>query len=468
MASKPPPDQQQNLRRLPSVEALVDAVGAAVGDEQRSARRQIVAAARFVIDDARSAIRAGATAPALEDLVARARSLLKEGERPSLRRVINGTGVLIHTNLGRAPLGREQLDAVVEAARGYSNLEYDLTQGTRGSRYVHTRSALASLVGAEAAVVVNNNAGAVLLTLAALCAAGEVVVSRGELIEIGGEFRIPDIVDVAGVELVEVGTTNRTHLSDYERAISPRTRAILKVHPSNYRIVGFTAEVTAASIARLAREHGVSFVHDLGSGLIRLPGAVPASDDPSVERALADGSDVVTFSGDKLLGGPQAGVIAGRAALVDRIQRHPLARSLRPDKMTLAALGATLRMYEQGRELELPLLHMIATPLDELRRRATEIVEAVGAEAAARGAKVEVVATAATTGGGSLPGAEIDSCGLRIAHPSASAAELQRTLRRAPTPVVARVEDDRVVIDLRTVDAGDDAELVEILRDRLV
>ena len=398
--------------------------------------------------------------PTEEELARTAVGLLTEMASARLRPVINATGVVLHTNLGRAPLGETQLAAIGEAARGYSNIEFDLASGERGSRYEHVTSLLCELTGAEAALVVNNNAAAVLLVLAALCGGREVVVSRGELVEIGGEFRIPDVMESSGARLREVGTTNRTHLADYERAITPDTAAILKVHPSNYRVVGFTAAVAGRELARLARGRGVLFVHDLGSGLLQEHPAIEG--EPVVAHALEDGADLVTFSGDKLLGGPQAGIVAGRRGPIERIGRHPLLRALRVDKVTLAALQATLTAYAEGRREELPLWRMLDVPTAELRRRAEAIADAVGDAAEL---KVEVVSSTSTTGGGSQPGAEAPSVALRVSHGEMTGAELQRRLRAFDPPIVARVEDDSVTLDLRTVAPDEDLSVQRCLQD---
>ena len=447
-------DLNERLRSLPAVDRVVELL------EGPAPANALTAAARAAIDEARSAIRSGSPAPTLEELAASARAHLEGRARTFLQPVINATGVLIHTNLGRVPLGEEQLDAVRRVASGYSNLEYDLASGQRGTRYAHATRLIAELTGAESAVVVNNNAAAVLLTLSALCAGKEVIVSRGELVEIGGEFRIPDVVAASGVRLVEVGTTNRTHPADYERAISPNTAAILKVHPSNYRVVGFTAEVAARDLARLAIGKHICFINDLGSGLIDEPGF--SVDEPSVRSALEDGADLVTFSGDKLLGGPQAGVIAGRAKLIEKLARHPLLRALRPDKMTLAALDATLDIYLQGNASTLPLWQMAQAPLDELERRAVSLAQRLQ-EGLSDRIKVEAVPLRSVAGGGSLPGVELPSFGLAISDGEQSSAELQRRLRRAAPPIIARVDDDQLVLDLRTVAATQDHALLQLL-----
>jgi L-seryl-tRNA(Ser) seleniumtransferase len=322
---------------------------------------------------------------------------------------------------------------------------------------------LTSLTGAEAALVVNNNAAAVLLVLATLCKDKEVIVSRGELIEIGGEFRLPDVMAASGARLVEVGTTNRTHLADYEKAITPNTAAIMKVHPSNYQVVGFTASVRAQELARLAVGRGVCFIHDVGSGLIEprdQRGFVES--EPSVNVAIEDGADLVTFSGDKLLGGPQAGLIVGRARLVDRLAHHPLLRALRVDKVTLAALESTLSTYLTGAVTDLPLWKMALAPLEELEQRARELARRISAETDT-GVKVEAVATNAVAGGGSLPGVDLSSWGVAIAHPARTTASVERSLRHGAMAVVSRIEEDILILDLRTVMPEQDENLANLV-----
>ena len=447
-------DLQARLRQLPPVDRVMAAL------QTSAPHAELQAAARQAIDDARERVRAGNRLPTLEEITATAAGLLESRQRSHLQPVINATGVLLHTNLGRAPLGDEQLAAVHAVSSGYSNLEYGIEEGKRGSRYAHATRSISTLTGAEAALVVNNNAAAVLLVLASLCSGKEVVISRGELVEIGGEFRIPDVMAASGTRLVEVGTTNRTHLADYEKAITPNTAAILKVHPSNYTVVGFTASVPARLLARLALARHICFIHDLGSGLVSDNAEL---DEPLVSAALEDGADVVTFSGDKLLGGPQAGIIAGRGHLIGRISRHPMLRALRPDKMTLAALEATLEMYLTGRGEELPLWRMALASRAELQERADALVAKLS-EALKAGFKLESVALAAVAGGGSLPGTELDSWGLSIAHAERSTSELQRALRYVQPPVIGRVEDDRLLLDLRTVPPEQDELLLDLLR----
>jgi L-seryl-tRNA(Ser) seleniumtransferase len=418
------------LRDLPSVDELARSVEDPLA----------VDAARRVIARAREEVRAG-TEPG--DLVARLRAELDEARRPRLRRALNATGVIVHTNLGRAPLAEAALARLHEVGRGYSNLEYDLQEGARGSRQDHVAPLLRRLTGAEAALVVNNNAAAVLLALAALAEGRQVLVSRGELIEIGDGFRIPDVLARSGARLVEVGTTNRTRTADYERAIGPDTAVLLRVHQSNFRVVGFAEQPTTAELAGLAGRHGLPVVDDLGSGV--LSNSLLLGDEPSVREELDAGADLVCFSGDKLLGGPQAGIVAGRAELVERLRRHPLQRALRADKLTLAALEGTLALYlEPERALrEVPVLRMVVEPAENVRRRAERLAELTG------GAVEETVAR---VGGGALPLTELPSFACAVEE------ELATPLRHGDPPVVAVVRDGRTLLDCRTLA---DAELEE-------
>jgi L-seryl-tRNA(Ser) seleniumtransferase len=370
-----------------------------------------------------------------------------------LDEVINASGVLLHTGLGRAPLAREAAKAALRASTGYADLEVDRETGRRGRRTARAERLLCALTGAEDALAVNNNAAALLLMLAALARRKEVLVSRGELIEIGGEFRLPDIMAASGAKLVEVGTTNRTRLADYRRALSPRAAMILKVHPSNYRVLGFTDAAPLSDLAALAATAGVTLAHDAGSGLLdRYPG-VPR-DEPSVAESLRAGAGLVAFSGDKLLGGPQAGLVAGRAALLDRLRRHPIARAVRMDKMNVAALEATLRLYAAGRRGEIPIWSMLAQPRRGLLDRARALAERFGGGAAAT--------SEATFGGGSLPGHAIPSASLRIAVPAPE--ETAAILRRGRPPVFCRTEQGYVAFDLRTVPPEDDERLARAIR----
>jgi L-seryl-tRNA(Ser) seleniumtransferase len=377
---------------------------------------------------------------------------------PSLRRVINATGVIVHTNLGRAPLSRRAAMRVAELSAGYTNLEYDLALGARGRRDVHAERLLRRITGAEAALVVNNNAAATLLVLAALAAGREVIISRGELVEIGGGFRVPDVLAQSGAVLREVGTTNRTRAADYAAAIADRTALILRVHPSNFRIEGFTERPALAELVDVARRFDLPVVEDAGSGYLSRTVAMGEGvigDEPVISESLAAGAAVVMFSGDKLLGGPQAGIIVGQEAPVGRIRSHPLMRALRVDKMTYAALESTLEEYAAGRaQTHVPVATMIAMPLDTIERRATALADALKEV----GVQARIVDGESTIGGGSAPGTMLPTKLVAIEHRSAQ--EIERRLREYAVPVIARIESDRVVLDLRTVDSNDDAVLL--------
>ncbi|MEZ4400910.1 MAG: L-seryl-tRNA(Sec) selenium transferase [Kofleriaceae bacterium] len=451
------PSVSAQLRTLPAVHELAAAAGSLAPTLPRWA---VVEAARRAIDAARAALRAGqadsvaaVTAPA----VAHAAAALAT---PSLRRVVNATGVVIHTNLGRAPLADAAIAAVVEVAGGAATLEYDLARGQRGSRHSHPVELLRALTGAEDAVVVNNNAAATMLGLAALAAGREVVVSRGELVEIGGSFRIPDILALSGATLREVGTTNKTRAADYQRAIGERTALLLKVHRSNFAMVGFTEDTSERVLAALAAAHGLAAMVDLGAGCL-IPRAVQAAQglppEPTVAEVVASGVDLVCFSGDKLLGGPQAGILVGRAAAVDRCRRHPLMRAVRPDKLTLAALVATLALHRDRAVEAIPVLARLAADPAALRRRADALAAAI---AGAGGPAVTVVATVSTVGGGAMPTAALPSWGVRV---PGSAAAVDATLRQAPVPVVARIDDGAVVLDVRTIADGEFAAVAAAL-----
>ena len=385
MSSEPTAEIAARLRELPRVDEVVEHLR---GEHLQATR---VDAARAAIDHVRARIRAGGDGTSLDEVVEIATARLQRAARALIQTVINATGVLIHTNLGRVPLGDKQVAEVQNVVTSYTNLEYDLHEGHRGDRYGHAVGMLAHLTGAEDAVIVNNNAAAVMLVLSSLCGDREVVISRGELVEIGGEFRIPDVMNISRARLVEVGTTNRTHLADYERAIRPETAALMKVHASNYKIVGFTKAVERRELVRLARGRGVLMLEDLGSGLVVEDDAlVWAHGEPSVRSSLADGVDVVTFSGDKLFGGPQAGIIVGRAELIGRIKRDPLLRALRVDKMTLAALQATLETYLDGAWRELPFWRMATEAAEAVEQRARAVIHEVEAHVSVL-AKLEVV-----------------------------------------------------------------------------
>jgi L-seryl-tRNA(Ser) seleniumtransferase len=415
------------LRDLPSVDELA----------RQTDDPLAVEAARALIERARGEIRSGVDPG---DLADRLRAELEDARRPRLRRVINATGVIVHTNLGRAPLAEAALERVGEAARGYSNLEYDLAAGARGSRQEHCAAVLRRLTGADAALVVNNNAAAVLLALAALAEGREVIVSRGELIEIGDGFRIPEVLARSGARLVEVGTTNRTRAADYEDAIGPETALLLRVHQSNFRLVGFEERPALGDLAAVAARHGLPLVDDLGSGCLN----------PSNTLLLADrsaptggsGAELVCFSGDKLLGGPQAGIVAGRAELVERLRRHPLQRALRADKLALAALEGTLALYldpERARR-EVPVLRMLTEPADAVRARAERLAALVGGE---------IEQAVGRVGGGALPLAELESWACAVEE------ELATPLRSGEPPVVGIVRDGRLLLDCRTLTEAD-------------
>jgi L-seryl-tRNA(Ser) seleniumtransferase len=438
-------------RAVPSVDALLRSPAGRKGATKlgRPLVKQALVAA---LDEVRAIASNGAEVPADDDILARA---LGEAARSfaGLSEVINATGVVLHTGLGRAPLPARSAAAAAAAARGYADLEVDRESGGRGRRTSRAESLLLALTGAPDAFVVNNNAAALVLTLAALAGRKEVLVSRGELIEIGGEFRLPDIMAASGAKLVEVGTTNRTRIGDYRRAMGSKTSLILKVHPSNYRVVGFTNAVPVADLAALGASAGVPVAFDVGSGLLDRYPEVPA-DEPAVMRALADGADLVTFSADKLLGGPQAGVIVGRTDLIERLRRHPLARALRVDKMTIAALESVLRLYATGRRMEIPLWRMLATKPSALLDRARGLASAFK-KASARPSE-------AAAGGGSLPGHALASAELVI--PAASAERVAARLRQGRPAVFCRVEDAALVFDLLTVPPEHDDRLARAIR----
>jgi L-seryl-tRNA(Ser) seleniumtransferase len=420
------------LRDLPSVDELLR-------DERlvSEPHELAVAAARVVLEHARDQIRAGGDPGPLVDATV---AELARRRAPSLRRVINATGVLVHTNLGRAPLAEAAIARVVEVAGGYANLEYDLVRGERGSRQDHLAELLARLTGAEAALVVNNNAAAVLLALAALAEGREVVVSRGELIEIGDGFRIPDVLARSGARLVEVGTTNRTRVSDYARAVGADTAVLLRVHQSNFRVVGFSEQPRLSELAVVARQHEIPLVDDLGSGAL-----APVGDEPTPAESLRAGADLVCFSGDKLLGGPQAGIVVGRLDLVERLRRHPLQRALRADKLTLAALEGTLSLaLDPSTRDEVPVLRMLHEPIERVRARAERLAELVGGE---------VEETVARVGGGALPLAEIPSAACAVEE------GLAEPLRLGEPSIVVVVRDGRTLLDCRTLT---DAEVDEV------
>jgi L-seryl-tRNA(Ser) seleniumtransferase len=457
-------ERQAAMRGLPSVNALVEAVEA-----NGRSRAVVVDAARRVIDRHRDEIARGRAAPlATEILAAQVAGEIERAARPPLRPVINATGILVHTGLGRAPLADEVVDSLGAVAAGYAPVEIDLVSGRRGERAAVVRDLLRRLTGAEDAAVVNNNAAALVLVLAALASRRGVIVSRGELIEIGGSFRLPEIMETSGAILREVGTTNRTRPTDYERAIDETTALLLKVHPSNYRVEGFRAEASISEVAAIGRRRGLPVVYDIGSGALRplaeVGGPASMADEPDAPAAIAAGADLVLFSGDKLIGGPQAGIIAGRADLVREVARHPLMRAMRVGKLTLAALGATLALHldpETARQ-RLPVFAMLSAPQETLERRGIALRDALAGD---RGlGRVEVEPSASFLGGGSVPTRSIPSRALVIRESEVPAHELARRLRAGEPAVVARINRGALVLDLRTVAPEQDEPLVEALR----
>ena len=437
-------------RDLPSVDRLLH------HPELAALPRELaLESARAVLDEARRASVNGGWAFALDDLPRLVQERVQAAMAPRLRAVLNATGVIIHTNLGRAPLSQSALEAAQQAALGYSNLEYDLEKGERGSRHNLVTDLLRRLTGAEDALVTNNNAAAILLILSTLAQGKEAVISRGQLVEIGGGFRIPDVMRQSGATLVEVGTTNRTYAADFAAAVSERTAVFLRVHASNFLQVGFVHQPTLEELVSLGRDHNIAVVDDLGSGSLLDTARFGLATEPMVQASVASGMTLVAFSGDKLLGGPQAGVIVGRAAEMAQLRRHPLMRAIRPDKLTLAALGATLVHYVRGEaEHEVPVWRMIGTSCESLHDRAESISEHLHAHA---------VETRSAVGGGSLPGQTQPSWA--VALPAASPDALAAKLRHADPPVIARIEDGRVLLDLRTILPERDTELLHSVRE---
>ncbi len=446
---------QDRLRALPSIDALLQ--DHTLRDfEHRYSHNVVVQACRDALDAARKTVLAGAQAPMpallIDDITAR----IERAVRPSLVPVINATGVIIHTNLGRAPLSEETIAAMRSAAQSYSNLEYDLETGERGSRHAHAESIITRLTGAPAALFVNNNAAAVMLILAAFAKDREVIISRGQLVEIGGGFRVPDVLLQSGARLVEVGTTNRTYIHDYARAITDSTSLLLRVHHSNFRIVGFTEEATLEELVALGRERGLMVADDLGSGALIDTSAYGLAHEPMPQESLAAGATLVSISGDKLLGGPQAGIILGRQEEIERLKRFPLTRALRVDKVTLAGLQATLLHYLKNEATKkIPVWMMIAAKQDELDKRArkwAERLKGAGLDTTVRDAR-------STIGGGSLPEETLPTRALAISVRDANA--FVSRLRQNFPPIIARIEEDRVILDPRTVMANEEDKLLE-------
>ncbi|HYP02377.1 MAG TPA: L-seryl-tRNA(Sec) selenium transferase [Pyrinomonadaceae bacterium] len=465
----------QLLRALPSVDALLR-TPAARALAERTGSSRLTALARGITDELRAELQAHANADdaaangdftreaLLAEAVARLERAVSRADANNLRRVVNATGVILHTNLGRAPLSEAARRAVSEEAAGYCTLEYDLATGARGRRGARVEESLAELTGAEAALVVNNCAAAALLILSTLARGGETIISRGELVEIGGDFRVPDVMAESGTSMVEVGTTNRTRLADYERAIRPETRLILRVHPSNYRIVGFTAAPALAALAALAHENDLPLYEDAGSGALLDLGAYNLQDEPVIRESIEQGADIVSFSGDKLVGATQAGLIVGRSALVERCRRNPLYRALRADKLALAALAATLDAHARGATFsEVPALRMLAATRAEVEKRARAFVRRASSGRGACELKFEIIAGESAIGGGSAPTTHPPTALIALTHEQLSATALEARLRQSSPPVIARILDERVVLDLRTVAGEEEPELLAAL-----
>lgn len=462
-------DNKTLLRQLPKVDTLLEREDLAALAETMP-RALVVDAVRESIEATRAAILAGEgdggvanTDP--EAVAAAAVALAQSKARRSLRRVINATGIVVHTNLGRSALAEKAVEAVAEVARGYSTLEYDVDSGKRGSRHTHVEELICRLTGAEAAMAVNNNAAAVMLALAGLARGREAIVSRGQLVEIGGSFRVPDVMAESGATMIEVGTTNKTHLRDYETAITERTGLLLKVHTSNYRVVGFTEEVGLADLVALGRERGVAVMEDQGSGVLIDLREWGLPYEPTVAESVATGADVVTCSGDKLLGGPQAGMLAGRREVIAALKKHPLARAIRLDKMTLAALETTLRLYldPETAKSEIPTLRMLSAPKSQMAERSARLADEIArtcGDCYLTGSTDDV----SRAGGGALPMADIPTVCVAIAPQRMGVAELERRLRLGTPHVIARISDDRLLLDPRTLSPAEEHEVVEALR----
>ena len=452
-----------SLRNLPSVEQLLQMAGESI---VFFGRPLVTQALREILETIRADVRAGADVPSKEEILTRAKSRLANWTRSTLEPVINATGVIIHTNLGRSPLSKSAIEAMRTVSAGYSTLEFDIKTGKRGSRLVHAESVLQRLTGAEAAIVVNNNAAAVLLALSALAKGKRAIIARSQMVEIGGSFRVPDVMKQSGVKLIEIGSTNKVHLSDYEEAVSNTSDSssirlsaaqsvVVRAHRSNFRIIGFTEEPSLKEICETAHAHNAIVIDDLGSGTFFNVEKFGLTHEPTVQESLTAGADVITFSGDKLLGGPQAGIIIGQKALIDKIKKHPLARAVRADKTCLAGITATLLHYlKDEAETEIPIWRMISQTPDALKARAESWKQETGYG--------EVVSAESTVGGGSLPGENLPTYVLSLAIPKPDA--FLAKLRKQSPAIIARTENDRVLFDPRTVLPEQDAVLVETLK----
>ncbi|MFO8085271.1 MAG: L-seryl-tRNA(Sec) selenium transferase [Desulfobacterales bacterium] len=457
--------QQKLLRMIPGVDRILELVSA---DSEIDAipRNVVTRNVRKVIDQIReeifeSDVEVSEKHFGIDPILKRVRSQIQKSINPKLIPLVNATGIVVHTNLGRSILGADALDNLLKINKQYSNLEFDLAKGKRGSRYAAVEDILCEISGAESAMVVNNNASAVLLCLDTLANQMEVIVSRGELVEIGGSFRIPDVMAKSGAILKEVGTTNRTHPWDYENAISEKTSLLLKVHTSNYSIVGFTAQVSLSQLVEIAASHGVSVMEDLGSGTFIDFSRYGLSKEPTVQESVASGADIVTFSGDKLLGGPQAGIIVGKMAMIDKIKKNPLNRALRIDKMTLAAIEATVRLYRRPEEAiqTIPTLNMILMPISRIQEKATRLLNILSNLNISQ-LSVHLMDITSRAGGGSLPSLKLPSKGVGVKIGTMTVNAVERFMRNNRPPVIGRIEDDLFIMDLRTVQ-DDELEIIE-------
>jgi L-seryl-tRNA(Ser) seleniumtransferase len=468
--SEPAAAKTSALRLLPSVDQLLR-TETAVSLRNRVGLTRLTVLVRTVTDEMRAKILADpmSTGETRETLLLRAEQRLKQvgahDSRTGIRRVINATGVVLHTNLGRAPLSKAARAAVTNEAAGYCTLEYDAVAGSRGRRGVRVEELLIELTGAEDALVVNNCAAAALLILSVLAGDGETLVSRGELVEIGGDFRVPDVMLNSGTRMIEVGTTNRTHLDDYRRVINESTRLIMRVHQSNYRIVGFTTSPSLSELADLAHDRKLVLFEDAGSGVLTDLGSYELGDEPLIRDCISEGADVVSFSGDKLLGATQAGLIVGRQEIVSRLRRHSLYRALRVDKLTLAALEATLESHRRGTPFQdIPALNMLSLSSEEIKVRATNLIETLSQSPSDSGLKIAIEEGWSAVGGGSGPAIHPATVLISLQHASLSADEIQRRLRLSSPPVIARISNGKVLIDLRTVAPEEEPELLDAIR----
>ncbi len=458
---------QKQLKSLPSVDELLknDRVRAWL---EEAPRKFVIKALRNAVSEKREDILQGkATDLPVKEILSLARAILDTLTSYSLRPVINATGVVLHTNIGRAPLSKKAVHNITTVAEGYSNLEYNLIKGERGKRYSHLTAIIKELTSAEEAIVVNNNASAVLLCLSALAKGGEVVISRGELVEIGGSFRVPEILEQSGAKLREVGTTNKTHLRDYKNALNDHTSMILKVHQSNYKIIGFTSETDIESLAELTKERGFPLMFDLGSGCLLDLTPYGVHSEPTVQEIVKKGVDILTFSGDKLLGGPQGGIIVGKKKYIETIRNHPLARAVRIDKLTLAALEATFMDYadmERAKQ-SIPTLRMLLQDLESIKERAQKILS--GLEKNDPKADLSLLEDTSQAGGGSLPETEFPTCAVSVKPHEISINRLERNLRKASPPIVARIRDNALLLDARTIGENEIESVIKALKEAL-